>query len=309
MGEWLNMLKKILLIMMVGVLWVATPVYAHEDVAPSQTERITASPSSVDKKEVVEEKNKVVAVPKSEQPAKSAVEIEKKAPATEKQVKKKYRKPSKAEIETHNEIIRKFIVGYYHGISRICEIMNIGEIDDKVEPLDRNMIAYDNHIYVDKRVPADKTVNPKKTSVLATLKSGNVLKEVDNIGTMPDGLSLRKFIETKINETDEEQNGFFLVELTGKFSDIRLAEVLSEDVVNKSIHGEKTKKTAEYKYDQLEGKIIAIRVTDYLKTKESLGWNLHFASTDKTKSGTVINLKVDEAKMILKKIRSLSIYM
>lgn len=74
-------------------------------------------------------------------------------------------KQTKAELKTQREIVSKFIIGYYHGISRVCDIINYNTIDDKVETLDRNMVMYDNNIYVDTRVPVDKAINPKKTSV------------------------------------------------------------------------------------------------------------------------------------------------
>lgn len=218
-------------------------------------------------------------------------------------------KQTKAELKTQREIVSKFIIGYYHGISRVCDIINYNTIDDKVETLDRNMVMYDNNIYVDTRVPVDKAINPKKTSVLATMKSGNALVEIEDVGKVEDSASLRKLFEDEIKKTEEDIKSFFIVKMDGTFTDLHLSEVTGEEKLNKIFNGEKIDKNKEYKYDKLKGTLVAVRVTDYLKSKDSLGWNLHFLSEDKTKGGSVLELKVENASLLLKRIRSLNIYM
>ena len=212
------------------------------------------------------------------------------------------------EIKTSQDLSAKFIIGYYYGLMRVCEIISHDNVDDKVETLDRNMVVYNNKIYVDNTVQLRPLGPTERTSVLATVVAGEDLSKTDNVGTLNNAEALRRLAELEIIKSAEDKKGFYIIKMSGEFSNIRISEVPPLDWVEQSVNG-KTKAAPEHKYRKLKGTLIGIRLTDYLRSKDALGWNLHFLSEDKKISGVVNEIKVDKADFKLNKIRSLSIYM
>jgi acetolactate decarboxylase len=187
--------------------------------------------------------------------------------------------------------IDALLAGVYDGDMSCRQLLTHGDFGiGTFDHLDGEMVVLDGNLY---QIKSDGKVYSPDMSTNTPFAT--VCKFVmDKTFTVGAGTNY-KALEHLINQHVPNQNLFYAIKITGKFSQMK----------TRSVPGQKkpypplktvTSHQPEFKMKNVSGTIVGFRCPPYVKGINVPGYHLHFISDDRTQGGHILSFKIITAR-------------
>ena len=203
--------------------------------------------------------------------------------------------------------LQALVAGYYYPVCTVGELLKHGNFGiGTFEAIDGEMSIIDGVCYQAKGdgsvVVVDTATCVPFAAVLPFVAEKQ--REVKTIASLD---SLRQLLDDEVK--DVWGNLFVACRIDGTFPKMHVRSELKQEKPYRKLA--ETLKTAqrEFVYTEQEGTVIALYCPEYAKDINSAGWHLHYISNDRTKSGHIIALEIEQAHISLDKVSNMSMHL
>ncbi len=107
--------------------------------------------------------------------------------------------------------------------------------------------------------------------------------------------AFRKLLDEKIEKLGK--NRFYMVRIDGVFQNIHARSELKQNEPYKPLAEALKTDQREFKWNDIEGSVVALYCPEYMNTLNAVGWHMHFISSDKSKGGHLLDLDINHAEL------------
>ncbi len=192
-------------------------------------------------------------------------------------------------------LLQGLTFGDYHGSITAAELRKRGDIGiGTFDGLNGEMITLDGTIYRAAAdgsvevVPDDETIPFSNVTFFDTDEKAE-LSGVDSITALQD----------KLNEKVDEfgKNRFYFIRIDGTFSEMNVRSEYAQEEPYKPLAEVLETDQTFFDYENIEGTVVGLYCPPYMSDLNATGWHLHFVSTDRSKGGHILGLKIDKAEL------------
>ncbi len=207
---------------------------------------------------------------------------------------------------TQVSLLNALMQGDYDGTVTIEALKKAGDIGiGTFDKLDGELVMLDGQVY---KAKADGTVELQADSgtvpfAVTTGFDSEIQRDFSNITGIED---IKTILDKLILEETGDFNSFYIGRIEGAFDFIHVRSVPAQSKPYRPL-SEITADQVEFRYDKIEGTIIALRCPDYAEGMNLPGWHLHFISADKTKGGHLLDVRAASVSTALDRTLSYSL--
>jgi len=188
-------------------------------------------------------------------------------------------------------LLQGLTFGDYHGSVSAATLKEHGDTGlGTFDRLNGEMIVLDGTVY---RAAGDGSV--EEVSDDETIPFSNVTFLDEEFTQEIDGAESFVDLIAKLNETVAAKgvNQFYMVRIDGTFSEINVRSELAQTEPYQPLAKVLETDQTFFDYENIDGTLVCLYCPPYMDKLNATGWHLHFLSTDKTKGGHVLGLKLD----------------
>ena len=198
--------------------------------------------------------------------------------------------------------INALLEGSYHGQVSIKELKNYGDIGiGTFAQLDGEMIVLDGNVYRAKYDGTVEKVDDKQSTPFASVTYFDADEKKENV-KFSDYKSLQTIMDTEI----KNPNLFYTFKITGEFSYVKVRSVPPQQKPYRPL-AEVTKKQPIFEYENVRGTLVGFWCPSYVNGINVPGYHLQFNSDDKTKGGHLLEVKSQNATILVDQTPSFQI--
>jgi acetolactate decarboxylase len=187
--------------------------------------------------------------------------------------------------------IDALLAGVYDGDMSCRKLLTHGDFGiGTFDHLDGEMVILNGNIY---QIKSDGKVY--RPDLYSNTPFATVCKfTVDRAFSLDLGTDY-KMLEHLINQHAPNQNLFYAIKITGKFSQMKTRSVPRQKKPYPSLK-KVTSNQPEFNMKNISGTIVGFRCPPYVKGINVPGYHLHFISDDRTQGGHILSFKALTAK-------------
>lgn len=119
--------------------------------------------------------------------------------------------------------------------------------------------------------------------------------EKQDIGDISDIDALKGVLDEKVKKLGK--NRFYMVRIDGVFKNVHARSELKQNEPYKPLAEALKTDQREFKWDNIEGTVVALYCPQYMNDLNAVGWHMHFISSDKSKGGHLLDIDIDSAEL------------
>ena len=204
-------------------------------------------------------------------------------------------------------LLNALMQGDYQGTVSIETLKAKGDTGiGTFDKLDGELIMVDGVVYKAKadgsveKQPDNETVPFAVVTTFDEEIAGADLEDIQSIE------ELKNTLDERISKESKDFNSFYVAVIEGEFALAHVRSVPAQTPPYKPL-AEITKDQVEFRYENVEGTIIALRCPAYMEGINLPGWHLHFISKDRAKGGHLLDIRMEQASLGMDRIREFSL--
>ena len=192
-------------------------------------------------------------------------------------------------------LLQGLTFGDYHGSVSVADLKKRGDIGiGTFDGLNGELIAVDGKVY---RAAGDGSVEEVSDDTMIPFSNVSFFDEdiKEALEGVDDIAALQEILNQKVSELGE--NKFYFIRIDGTFSEMNVRSEYAQEEPYKPLAEVLETDQTFFDYENIEGTVVGLYCPPYMADLNATGWHLHFVSSDKTKGGHVLGLKVDKADL------------
>jgi acetolactate decarboxylase len=185
--------------------------------------------------------------------------------------------------------IDALLAGVYDGQMTCKQLLKHGDFGiGTFDALDGEMVVLDKKIY---QIKADGKVYTPSSSIKTPFATVTKFRPIDRYSEMINNLSLSELYK-KINQMYPDQNLFYAIRITGKFSFVKTRSVPAQRKPYPPLK-EVVKHQPVFRMVNTYGTVVGFRFPPFVKGINVPGYHLHYLDRQKTRGGHILELQLE----------------
>ena len=192
-------------------------------------------------------------------------------------------------------LLQGLTLGDYYGSVTVKELKQHGDIGiGTFEGVNGELIMVDGVVY---RALSDGSAETAPDD--ETIPFSNVTffdaDEKQDISGISNIAELKGILDEKVEKLG--RNRFYMVRIDGSFNNVHARSELKQQEPYKPLAEALKTDQREFKWDKIDGTVVALYCPEYMNDLNAVGWHMHFISADKTKGGHLLDIDIDTAEL------------
>ena len=193
-------------------------------------------------------------------------------------------------------LLNGLMLGDYDGSVSIGELLKHGDTGlGTFNQLDGEMIVINGEVY---KAKSDGTVEKQPADELTPFAAVAFMDndyKIDGLEGIQDLNTLKAALDKAVTEQVKDKNAFYMVKIDGEFNMAHVRSVPKQEKPYRPLN-QIAEEQKEYKYDNVNGTIVALFCPDYMQGINLPTWHFHFITDERDKGGHLLDINVKSIK-------------